>query len=280
MARAVGVSDRLRHEWLEQRWIERLGLHTFRFAGGPISWHMKLASGLGDLGRAAAVAGRSAASLQRLDGFDQRAVEMWVPRSNRHRSHGALSRSSARPLAPGDVLTVDGLRCVTAERLILDSLLFEFSEEEVHNAIDSAVRLRLVSEKRLRRRIVDELAPNVRHRQILISSLVDTGGESALERRFLSIVRHAGLPRPHLQRIYRSGPRTMARVDAEFAGGLVIELAGHGTHATRVQRQHDAQRHTELTLRGKRVITFTYDDVYGRPAWVLGILRASGVLAA
>jgi hypothetical protein len=32
------------------------------------------------------------------------------------------------------------------------------------------------------------------------------------------------------------GGRTMARVDAEFADGLVVEVAGHGTHATRLER--------------------------------------------
>jgi hypothetical protein len=66
---------------------------------------------------------------------------------------------------------------------------------------------------------------------------------------------------PQLQRTYRSATRTVARVDAEFADGLIVELAGHGIHASRVQRQRDAERHTELTLRNKRVITFTYDDV-------------------
>jgi hypothetical protein len=280
MARSVGVSDRLRHEWLQQRWIERLGLHTFRFAGGPVTWRMMLASGLGDLGRTAAIAGRSSAALQRLDGFDQGPVELWTPRLSRHRSHAALARSSALPLQQGDVMTVDGLRCVTAERLILDSLLFQFSPAEIHNAVDSAIRLRLVSETRLRRRIAADLVANVKHRRVLTSALVDAGGESSLERRFLAIVRQAGLPRPHLQRVYRAGTRTMARVDAEFDNGLVIEVSGHATHASRVHRQRDAQRQTELTLIGKRVITFTYDDVYGRPGWMLGILGAAGVCAA
>jgi len=52
-----------------------------------------------------------------------------------------------------------------------------------------------------------------------------------------------------------------------------VELAGHGTHSIRLQRQRDAQRHTELTLRGLRVLTFTYEDVRDRPAWVIARLR-------
>ena len=186
MARSVGVSDRLRHEWLQQRWIERLGLHTFRFAGGPATWHMALAAALGDCGKEAALSGRSSAALLRLDGFGYGPVEVWTPRSSRHRGQTAVSRSSAQPLLSGDVVTIDGLRCVTAERVILDSLLFQFTDEEINNAIDSAIRMRLVSEKRLRRRVLEGLTSNVRHRSVLIAAFVDTGGESALERRFLA----------------------------------------------------------------------------------------------
>ena len=280
IARSVGVSDRLRYEWLQKRYIERLGKNTFRFAGTPVTWHMELAAALGDHGASAALSGRSAGALQHLDGFLPGSAELWLPRTARNRCAGTRARTSSQPLRPGDVVTVDGLRCVTAERLILDSLLFQFTPDEIHNAIDSAIRLRLVSESRLRRRIASDLVDNVKHRQVLITALVDSGGESGLERRFLAILRQAGFPRPQLQRIYRDGTRTMARVDAEFAGGLIIEVSGHRTHASRRQGQRDEQRRTELTLIGKRVITFTYDDVYGRPAWVLDQLHTAGADAA
>ena len=107
----------------------------------------------------------------------------------------------------------------------------------------------------------------------LLDALVDSGGESRLERWFLQIVRQAGIKRPKLQKTFREGTRTIARVDAYFPGGLVVEVSGHGTHASRRQLQRDAQRRTELTLRGLRVITFTYDDVRDRPAWVITQLR-------
>ena len=103
---------------------------------------------------------------------------------------------------------------------------------------------------------------------MLLDAMVDSGGESRLERWFLALCRRAGLPRPVLQKTYRADGRVVARVDAEFPGGLVVEVAGHGTHSSRRQRQLDEQRRTELTLRGKRVITFTYDDVRDRPDWV------------
>lgn len=68
--------------------------------------------------------------------------------------------------------------------------------------------------------------------------------------------------------------------DAFFPAGLVVEVAGHGTHSSRRQVQRDEQRRTELTLRGFRVITFTYNDIRDRLGWVLIQLRAALALAA
>jgi len=114
----------------------------------------------------------------------------------------------------------------------------------------------------------------------LLDALVDTGGESRLERWFLRLVRQAGLPRPILQKIFRDGTRTIARVDAFFPGGLVVEVAGHGMHSSRRQIQSDAQRQTELTLSGVRWITFTFTDVRDRPAWVIARLVEALRMAA
>ena len=103
--------------------------------------------------------------------------------------------------------------------------------------------------------------------------MVDTGGESALERRFLALVRDDGLDKPRTQRVFSKDSRLIARVDFLFEGGLVVEVAGHTTHSSRRRLQSDAQRHTELTLAGLRVITFTREDVVGRPGWVTDRLR-------
>lgn len=168
---------------------------------------------------------------------------------------------------------------MTAERLIVESALFGFSVVETENAIDSAIRMRLVAEERLRDRVIREHSTAVNGSRRLLDALVDAGGESRLERWLLRIVREAGLPRPMLQKTYRDGTRVVARVDAYFPGGLVVEVAGHGTHATRRQRQIDAQRHTELTLRGLRVLTFTYEDVRDRPGWVIARLREALAVA-
>ncbi len=182
-------------------------------------------------------------------------------------------RSTIIPIDRRDVTVERGLPVLRPERLILDAPLFGFTRDEVENAIDSAIRLRLISERRLRERVLRQRRQSISGGRVLVDALVDTGGESRLERMFLALVRRGGLGRPDAQRVYRAGSRTVARVDFVFPNGLIVEVNGFGWHSNRVQMQRDAARHTELVLLGHRVITFMYDDVRDRPAWVLMQVR-------
>lgn len=269
----AGISKSLRYCWVKSGLLDRLGFRSFAMAGSDPTWMRSLVAGFFDLDGLGFVAGRSAARLHTLDGFLGDEVELLVPRAHRGVRLAAPTRSTALTIGKQDVLTIDGMRVLRAERLILDSPLFSFSREETENAIDSSVRRRLLSEQRLRTRAIERHRRGINGGRILLDALVDSGGESRLERWFLRIVREGGMPRPSLQKTFRSDGRVVARVDAFFPGGLVVELAGHGTHSSRSQRQHDAQRHTELTLRGLRVLTFTYEDVRDRPGWVIARLN-------
>jgi very-short-patch-repair endonuclease len=55
---------------------------------------------------------------------------------------------------------------------------------------------------------------------------------------------------------------------------LVVEPDGHGTHATRRDRQAGAERAARLGLAGWRVVPFTYGDVTERPDYVVSMIRA------
>jgi hypothetical protein len=238
-------------------------------SGSPPTFARSLAAGLADLANFGVVAGRAGARLYRLDGFVASTPEYLLERSRRNYQTEGLVCSTSRPLTQAGIMTVQGFRCLSTERLILESPLFGFTSAETENAIDSAIRLRLVSEQRLRSRVIREHSSGVNGGRLLVDALVDTGGESRLERWFLALVREAGISRPLLQKTYRDGTRVVARADAYFPGGLVVEVSGHGTRATGRQRHVDAQRHTELTLRGLRVLTFTYEDVRDRPGWMI-----------
>ena len=265
-------------KWERRGLVERVGNRSFVIAGSEPTWMRSLTAAVLDLGGVGVVAGRSAARLHGLDGFQEGEPELLVERRHRDRASSGIVRSTGQRIPRSDVQRLKGLPVLRAERTIIACPVFGFTRSGVENAIDSAVRLRLVSEQRLRTRVVREHSSGVNGSRLLLDAMLDTGGESCLERWFLALCRQHGLPRPILRKTYRDGGRVVARVDAEFPGGLVVELAGHGTHSSRRQRQLDAQRATELTLLGKRVITFTYEDVRDRPAWVAGcVARAIAI---
>jgi hypothetical protein len=277
---ACGVDRRTRSRWAAQGLLEQLGPRSYAIVGSSPSWHRSVWAAMADVDGVGHVAGRSAARLWGLDGFSGDDVEVLVGRAHRSICTPHRVSSTSLPVPAADTGTVDGIRCLSAERLILDAPLFVFSRGEVERAVDSAIRLRLVSEQRLRTKVVERHRRGINHGLTLLDALVDTGGESRLERWFLGIVRRAGLPRPELQKTWRADSRFVARVDAFFPGGLVVEVAGHGTHSSRADRQRDEQRRTELMLMGLRVITFTYDDIKGRPQWVADRLTEALALHA
>ena len=109
--------------------------------------------------------------------------------------------------------------------------------------------------------------------------LADSGGTTRLERLFLQLVRRAGIPRPRCQATHRRAGRFVARADFTWEVQHVIaEVEGQVRHASPRERQRDAQRRNELQHDGWLVLTFTYEDVVGRPAWVATQVRE--VLAA
>lgn len=270
---AAGVDRSLRWKWQQRGVMDRIGVRTFAVAGSIPSWRRSLFAAYLDADGVGFVAGRSAARLMHLDNFEEGEPELLTVRREKDKVTNGRLRSTSRPIPMSDLQWIGGLRVVRAERLILDAPLFQFTQVEIENAIDSAIRLRLVSEQRLRTRVIAEHRGSINGGRLLLDALVDSGGESRLERMFLRLCREAGLPRPATQRVYRADRRTIARVDAEFPGGLVVEVAGHGTHATRQQRGRDAERQVELTVRGKRWMAFTYEQVRDRPAWVVSQLR-------
>lgn len=138
--RGVGPpEERMAGAWLD---------HPSRHAHIPIrrkSWHMVGDCRIGDRRRRRhrRSVRTTAGALMHLDGFVRGPVEIWVPRSSRNRGHGFVTRSSSRPLLLGDVVTIDGIRCVSAERLILDSLLFDSHQGSAQPVTPAAIATRV-----------------------------------------------------------------------------------------------------------------------------------------
>jgi Protein of unknown function (DUF559) len=256
--------------------LERVGHQVLRVVGAPRTWRQDLAAGLLDLGPHAVVSGRAAAALHRFDGFPEGPLEFTMRRSGRSRTtiwpvHTALRVDRI------DTTTVEQLRCTSASRTILD-LARTATKAELARAIDSAVRDGSSSPAFLQRRLADRRGPGHWGVTLVDELLVDAGGHSVLERAFLSLIRHAGLPRPICQPVKHLRGRRVARVDFCFQlQMLIVEVSGRRGHSTDGERAKDAQRRNELQTLGYTVLEFTYADIRDRPGYVIALLRQYGL---
>jgi hypothetical protein len=252
----------------------RVGTNSFRFAGTAISWHGLLQAGLLDLGPDALIAGRAATALHGLDGSTPGTLEFHVPRSQRARRTVGLVRSGIN-IAPMDRCFIDGMPTVTASLAVIQ-IAADGTRDEVTNALDSAVRMGRSSPAVLRRRLNALRYPGMPGVALLDEVLDDAGVQSWLERRFLRLVRAAGLPTPTTQRVYRRDGRHVARVDFDFAPWpVVVEVGGRKGYLTTQERQRQERRRTELQLLGKTMYFFSYHDVTADSRFVVHTLQAA-----
>ena len=200
-------------------------VHVLHFGGTTLDWRGRLTAGLLDLGPDALVTGRAAAALHGLDGFDEGPLEFLVPRAQRRRRTVGEVRSSSG-LMPLDRVPVDGLWATSGTRTALE-LLGRVSDRELGNAIDSAVRMGITAPSYLRRRL-EQLGRQGRPGVAVFDRLMESAGvQSWLERRFLRLIRGAGLPEPVTQRIYRRDGVHIARVDFDFSPApVIVEVGG------------------------------------------------------
>jgi very-short-patch-repair endonuclease len=259
--------------WTQQRlvadgWMFRLAPRVYALRGSPDTHRRRLRCGLLCLGERSWVSFEAAAALHGLDRSRPHAVEFTIDRRQRPAVLPFAVHTTTR-LDPIDHVNVDGFRVMSATRTIFDLALARAHPHRVEAAIDSAVRLQLSSPEVLERRLATLRGSGRWGCRRVEEMIVDSGGHTHLERRFLELVREAGLPRPRTQVVFRVGSRHVARVDFLFDdAGVVIEVSGQKGHASPSERARDAQRRNELQDLGLRVYEYTYDDVTKRPEWV------------
>jgi len=252
---------------------------VLRHAAHPTSWRQAVLAAVLAVGQGAVASHRTAAALWRLDGFDPaRPVELLVVRGRNVRAAECVVVHRTSDLGPPDRDRRHGIPCTTAARTLLDVAPL-VTARRLEAALDDAERRGLVWRPHLRWRI-DALRRQGRSGVPQVSALLDRTegrglGDSWLERQALRQVGLAGLPAPRCQVKLRKVGGGIARVDLFWDDGhLVVELNGHGSHATRRRRQADAERAARLGLAGWEVVQFTYEDVVERPSYVVATIRA------
>lgn len=248
----------------------RVWAHSAR----SITWEMQLHAGLIHLGPKAAIFGDAAHAWWELDDAPNGVVEFVVPRLHRDRSL-PLRVHTTTTWDAGDILVHRGLRVTSVTRTILDLAATGAPARQIEAAIDSGVRKRLTAVPRIAKRARALAKRGRRGTGLIFELLLDSGGESKLERRFLRLMREHGIPRPRCQVICREGTRTVARVDFLFPdAAVVVEVSGRLGHASDEHRRKDARRRNDLALHhGLRVIELTTADVVEDPDYVVATVR-------
>jgi hypothetical protein len=271
--RAAGVTRKAQRSMIDTGWLSTAEPTVLVVAGSPNTWHQQVWVGLLALDGRGWVSHEAAARLHGFDRSREDSVEFTVARSARALGCHATVHTT-HVVGRLDVVTVDGIRCSSATRTIIDLAYSGASTARLEAAIDSAVRLGLSAPLVLERRLAELRGRGRRGARSLDRLLIESGGESVLERRFLALVREAGLPRPRTQVRYRRDGRHVARVDFLFEPyQVVVEVTGRLGHSTPTERGRNAQRRNELTDLGCRCYEYTWAQVTERRAWVIETMR-------
>jgi very-short-patch-repair endonuclease len=272
--RSFGVTPWTQRRLVADGWMFRLAPRVYAVRGSPDTHRRRLRCGLLCLGERSWVSYEAAAALHGLDRSRPHAVEFTIDRAQRL-AVLPFAVHTTRRLDPIDHVVVDGFRVMSATRTVFDLALARAHPHRVEAAIDSAVRLQLSSPEVLTRRLAALRGSGRWGCRLVEDMIVESGVHTHLERRFLELVREAGLPTPRMQVVFRVDGRHVARVDFlfdEFA--VVVEVSGQKGHASPSDRARDAQRRNELQDLGLRVFEYTFDDVTKRPDMVRRTLLA------
>ena len=262
--RSHGVTAWTKRLLVADGWIFRLAPRVYALRGSPDTHRRRLRCGLLCLGERSWVSFEAAAALHGLDRSSANAVEFTIERPRRPALLPFAVHTTKR-LDPIDHVVVGGFRVMSATRTVFDLALARAHPHRIEAAIDSAVRLQLSSPEVLARRL-SALRGSGRWGCRLVEEMItDSGGHTYLERRFLELVREAGLPTPRKQVVFRSDGKHVARVDFFFEEfQVVVEVSGQKGHASSAERARDAHRRNELQDLGVRVFEYTFDDVTKR----------------
>ena len=270
---ALNVSRSMLRTFLQRGTLAAEAPRVYAIVGSPCSWHRSLMAGLLCLGGESWVSHEAAAALHGFDRALKEPVEFTVMRRRRG-SEVPFAVHTTTCLPPIDQVKVAGFPSTSATRTIIDLARARIPTVRLEAAIDSAVRTGASAPIVLASRLGDLRGPGRWGSLRLDALLIDSGGHTILERRFLQLMREAGLPRPSTQVVHRRDGRTFARVDFVFEEqSVVVEVSGRKGHASDAERAKDAQRRNELQDVGRRVYEYTYQEVINEPGYVVRTMR-------
>jgi very-short-patch-repair endonuclease len=220
---------------------------------------------------------RAATALWELRPGSSGRIDVTVPGRKRRGCRG-IRLHNVRRLHPEDRDVVDGIPVTAVHRTLLDYAEIA-QRQQLRLAIEAAERREIFDLRGL-----DALCARSRGRRglkPLKAVVAELRGpapwtQSELERRFLALIRDAGLPEPQCNVLVEG-----FLVDCWWPRQrLVIEIDGYRFHKSRAQFDENRLRDTKLQLAGIRVLRITQPRIESGTAELLSDLRRALLAAA
>jgi very-short-patch-repair endonuclease len=262
------MPDAIKHRVARGR-LHPLGRGVYAVGRPELGRHGMWMAAVLSCGPGAALSHRSGAVLWGIADREGGRPEVSVPLPRDPRPSGITVHRRAR-LGSGDVTSRHGIRVTTPVCTLID-LATRLSLDLLEAAVNEADKRDLVRPDALRTAL-DGLGtrPGVGVLKGILDRRTFTLTESQLERRFLPLVRSAGLPRPETGRWVNG-----FRVDFYWPElGLVVETDGLRYHRTPAQQARDRLRDQAHTAAGLTQVRFTNAQVAFEPGHVVTTLRA------
>ena len=251
---ALGLSRFAVQHRLRAGRLHRLHVGVYAVGHPLVSVHGRWMAAVLACGSGSVLSHRCAAALWGIRPSSRRVLDVTAPCSSR-RDRPGIEVHRTRRLDPEDRDTEDGLPVTTVARTLLD-LGEVVPPNDLARAIEASERLRLFDLRALE----DVIARSPGRRALrALGGVLDAYRpapvtRSGLERRFLDLCNHGGLPRPVV-----NGTVAGLEVDAAWPGArLVVELDSRTFHDTHEAFERDRVRDATLQLAGYRVVRLTH----------------------
>jgi very-short-patch-repair endonuclease len=220
-------------------------------------------------GSGAVLSHRSAAALWRIRRDEVRSVEVSVPLRYDPRRTGIVVHRRAN-LRPEEVTQCRGIPVTTPVYTIVD-LATRLPRDSLEAAVNEADKRDLTDPDSLRAALGRlDRRPGAAVLRRTLDQRTFTLTDSQLERRFLPLVRKAGLPRPLTGRLVNG-----FKVDFYWPDfGLVVETDGLRYHRTPAQQARDRLQDQAHAAAGLTTLRFTHAQVALDPGHVQTTLSA------
>jgi hypothetical protein len=265
---ATGLSRHVVESMLTSGRWRAYGQIVIAMHNGPLIHEQQLWAAVLNAGQLAALAARTAATVQGLVGWDAECIEIVVVKGFFGVPSGlnfAVKVHESRRFGPEDLHPGRRLPQVRIERAILDAAAWSRSPRTACGLLAAGVQQRATTVARLRTEL--EGAGAIRHRKLLARALVDIeGGAQAMsEIDFVRFCRRHGLPRPLLQAVRRDRHGRRRYLDATFErrdGRLVrVEIDG-ALHLVVQTYWDDMSRGNELVIDAETILRFPSYVIY------------------